>query len=439
MATLPFISIILCVRNGMPYVKDAVESLLEVDYPSYEVIVQDGASTDGTYEYLRQFESRDNWSLVSEADSGIGQGFNRAAQRCRGDLVGSIDADNRFYPNVLHMAVEGSRRSPNAAAVYGVCGMIDGNGEFVQTWIPPRFDLLGLVDGSVVPPFASSFFNRAICGDELRFDESMPIVPDFDLWLRLSRWPIVRVDQREPFVDVRIGAMSSTWRPNSYERQCELKVKAVERFLSTSSGDRLRSAWAHRAEADLYLWGVESLANIGAPQADIDRYFAKAAGVDVRSDRFRTVIARAKPSLRNAPPERVDELLEEGLARVRHGRYDDALLYFELLMRSNAGVANLAELAVHAKEMSTAVQIAKRDELILQCQQEINKRDEALVTRDRYFQGEIAYRDQLLAQKATEQVSEIQKRDTELDRLRTRVSQLERYLKPWRFFVSKQR
>src|SRR3954470_16079290 len=97
----PLVSIILCVRNGFPHVREAVESVRALTYGNYELVVQDGASTDGTLEYVRSIEGLPAISIVSAADSGIGQGFNRAVQRCRGEIVGSVDADNRLRPDAL--------------------------------------------------------------------------------------------------------------------------------------------------------------------------------------------------------------------------------------------------------------------------------------------------------------------------------------------------
>jgi len=74
----------------------------------------------------------------------------------------------------------------------------------IHSWNPPEFDLLGLMEGAVVPPFATSFFSRQACGDELRFDEEFRTVADFELWLRLAHLPIVRIF--DVLADVRVGS-----------------------------------------------------------------------------------------------------------------------------------------------------------------------------------------------------------------------------------------
>src|ERR1700676_107501 len=156
----PLVSIILCVRNGLPHVRDAVESVRSLTYPHYELIVQDGASTDGTLEYLRSVDGLPAMAIVSEPDTGIGQGFNLALRRSNGDIVGSVDADNVLRHDALDIVVRRFGEHPDAAVIYGACDMIDADRKFLHSWTPPEFDLLGLMEGAVVPPFATSFFSR---------------------------------------------------------------------------------------------------------------------------------------------------------------------------------------------------------------------------------------------------------------------------------------
>ena len=123
----PRVSLVLTVKNGMPYLPEAIDSLRAQRHRDFELIVQDGGSTDGTLPYLRGI-SDFPISIVSEPDSGIGEARSRAYARCRTDLVGSIDADNLLGPDALSTAVAIFRQHPEAAAVYGAVEMINPDG-----------------------------------------------------------------------------------------------------------------------------------------------------------------------------------------------------------------------------------------------------------------------------------------------------------------------
>ena len=49
----PLLSIVIPVKNGMPYIKSTIESVLNQDFQDYELIISNDESTDGTTEYLK--------------------------------------------------------------------------------------------------------------------------------------------------------------------------------------------------------------------------------------------------------------------------------------------------------------------------------------------------------------------------------------------------
>jgi glycosyltransferase involved in cell wall biosynthesis len=388
----PLVSIILCVRNGLPHVKEAVESVRALTYANYELVVQDGASTDGTLEYLRSVTGLPAISIESEPDSGIGQGFNRAVRRCRGEIVGSVDADNLLRRDAVGTVVRQFAEHPSAAVIYGACDMINAGGRLIHSWNPPEFDLLGLIEGAVVPPFATSFFSRQACGDQLRFDEEFRTVADFELWLRLAHLPIVRIF--DVLADVRVGRQSSTWNAANYEAQSGYKIQALEKLLEgPARGGVLRKIY-ERAEAGIYLWAVDSMAVIGGGQEAIDRYFEKAAKTDLRSERFRDVLVRAQPRLPASDPSLPGRLLECGIEYLRRSQPETALVYFEYLRAAGFDAPALSDWLARAKkdrwEKETQTEVAGH------LQAEVNRRDGLLAEKEAWWSNEVEIRDAII-------------------------------------------
>lgn len=399
MTSEPLVSIILCVRNGLPHVREAVESVRALSYRRFELVVQDGASTDGTFEYLQSLEGFPSIAVVSAADTGIGQGFNRAVQRCRGDLIGSVDADNLLSPDALDRVVCRFREHPDAAVVYGACEMMDADGRVLHQWTAPEFDLLGLLDGSVVPPFATSFFSRARCGEELRFDEAFRTVADFDLWIRLSHLSIERVD--DVFGRVRVGRQSSTWNPENYDQQTAFKIRAMRQLLAGPHRDIVLEKLGERAEAGLYLWAVDSLTVIGSGQALIDRYFERASRSDLMSERFREVLARARPRLPPSDPTLGERLLDCAIRYLERSRPDTARMYLDYLQAVGFTHPDLA----------TWIERARADQW--------NTHTATAVAA--YLQSEINRRDAINAEHSAWWSAEVVKRDATIDDLRREV------------------
>ena len=412
--TEPLVSLVMCVRNGMPHVREAVESVRAQTYERYELVIQDGASTDGTREYLEGLSGFRSVTFVSEADAGQGQGFNRALQRCRGEIIGSIDADNRLRPGAIAAAVRAFAANPGAAVVYGACDLVDAAGAFLHQFLPAEFDVLGLLDGSIVPPFGSSYFSRAACGSALYFDEDFPVVPDFALWLRLAHLRIVRIF--DVLLDVRVSPQSSTYDTAAYEQISHYKLLAAHRYLQGAGREALLDLVRRRADGGIYLWVADSLQVIGGSQDRIDAFFALAmAHADLRSERFRQVVARAQPRLSPLTVAHEAALLTCGREFLMKEQFETALVYFDLLTRSGSGLAELPGLTADArrsaKELHVTASMDVIDALEARLQGEIAIRDGLLVDLHAEMQREIAIRDGLLVDLHAEMQREIDRRD----------------------------
>lgn len=297
---MPRVSIFLVVKNGMPHVVEAVESVRAQTYRDLELVVQDGASTDGTREYLEGLETPFECRIESSVDAGVAQAANRAVERCRGDIIGSIDADNLLEPDAVERAVAFLDVNPDVAVVYAGCNMVDENGTLLYPWVPGEFELLHLLANELVPPFSTSFFARRHVGADLVFDESIATVPDYDLWLRLSQRPIRRLDAI--LGSTRLSPASGTRRADSYDAFVRDKSVALERYLGQFEDNALTQAVRRRSLAGIRLWAAESVYDIeGARTPQFERYLRDALELDPASAWAARVAER--PPAREPEPE----------------------------------------------------------------------------------------------------------------------------------------
>lgn len=106
-----FVSIIVPMRNEERNVKRCIGSLINQDYPNYEIIAVDDMSTDGTLHILEEFSSKHpNLSVVIGSPTPQGWvGKNHAlwqgVQRARGDWLLFVDADTYSESYVLRAAL----------------------------------------------------------------------------------------------------------------------------------------------------------------------------------------------------------------------------------------------------------------------------------------------------------------------------------------------
>jgi glycosyltransferase involved in cell wall biosynthesis len=164
------------------------------DYPRVEHIVQDGGSRDGTLEILRAYGGQIDW--VSEPDEGQADGLNRALQRCGGELIIVLNADDELLPDAVSWGVENMAKNPDAAVVYGDQYIIDDEGEIVDLDPgPDPYDFIKVLCVESIIPAQAAFIRRS-CWEKvgLYADTALATCPDYEMWVRIGRhFPMVHI------------------------------------------------------------------------------------------------------------------------------------------------------------------------------------------------------------------------------------------------------
>lgn len=103
----PLISVCIPARNEERNIHTCVEAILAQDYPSFEVIVLDDRSTDGTLEILRQLAAREGHLKVIHGTNlpngwaGKPHALFQASTAAKGEWLCFVDADTFLSPNTL--------------------------------------------------------------------------------------------------------------------------------------------------------------------------------------------------------------------------------------------------------------------------------------------------------------------------------------------------
>ena len=94
------ISIITAVYNAEDYIHPLIESLRQQADSNFEWVVVDGLSTDNTLKILKKIDDL-NIIIISEADFGIYDAFNKGVKHSQGEYYLVAGADDVFYPNAV--------------------------------------------------------------------------------------------------------------------------------------------------------------------------------------------------------------------------------------------------------------------------------------------------------------------------------------------------
>lgn len=147
----PRISVVMPVYNALPYLDEAIESILRQSFEKFEFVILDDASTDGSTARLREWAAKDKRIRLVELAENLGPAASseRASREARAPIVARMDADDISYPDRLAEQLEILTKHADVGVVGCLSDGIDAEGKTVR-----GPDLWRLVRRSTAVPFA---------------------------------------------------------------------------------------------------------------------------------------------------------------------------------------------------------------------------------------------------------------------------------------------
>lgn len=315
----PAVSVVVPVRDGERFLREALESTLAQTLDDFELIVVDDGSTDATPGILAELAGRDPRLRVSrQAHGGLTVALNAGCALASAPLIARMDADDVMLPERLERQAAYLAEHPEVALLGGGIVLVDGAGREIDRE-PGRERLDFLVRNELTH---ATVMLRADAFRELggyRLDQS----EDYDLWLRFDeRFGVVAL--REPVIRYRL-------HPGQFS------VTALERQALGFLCVREAAVARRRGEPDP-LVGVERLdetvlARLGVPREALhetmvsDAVHWAATLTRVGRDEEAAALLDAASRVNGAPPRRELVRRARGLLvkrAVRHGRLREA-------------------------------------------------------------------------------------------------------------------
>jgi glycosyltransferase involved in cell wall biosynthesis len=219
----PEVSVIIPTYNRRAMVREAIDSVLAQKAASFELIVVDDGSADGTAEDLARLvvERAGTVRIESIANRGPAAARNRGVAMARAPLLAFLDSDDLWSPEKLERHLEFMRENPR-------CAISQTN----ETWIRNG---LRVNPGMRHRKRAGDFFveslrtclispSAVLMSKDLfdsigRFDEDMRAAEDYDLWLRIQ-------------VEHEVGLLDEplVTRRGGHPDQLSTTTQAIDRF-----------------------------------------------------------------------------------------------------------------------------------------------------------------------------------------------------------------
>lgn len=102
----PLVSVIIPVYNVLPYLREALDSVISQTYKNLEIIVVDDGSTDGSGEVCDEYLSDPRVIVIHQENKGLSGARNIGLNRMTGEYVAFLDSDDAFMPEMIEKMLD---------------------------------------------------------------------------------------------------------------------------------------------------------------------------------------------------------------------------------------------------------------------------------------------------------------------------------------------
>jgi glycosyltransferase involved in cell wall biosynthesis len=204
-------SVLINVHNGEDFLKAAIESVLDQSLSAFEIVVVDNCSTDLTGFICSEFAEHIRYQRLPIRVS-LGRARNIGIELCQGDLVSFLDADDLWHPAKIEQT-ENAFQDRDVALCYSdaeltglVSGLVSNRNQMFDGTCKHKF-----LQNYPIAMSAATIRTSLLTDLDFTFDESLEILEDFDLFIRLAAMGTLKYIDH-PLVTVKVHSMSTGLR-----------------------------------------------------------------------------------------------------------------------------------------------------------------------------------------------------------------------------------
>lgn len=210
---MTLVSIVTPSYNQAAYLEQTIRSVLEQDYPRIEYIVVDGASTDGSVEVIKKYESKFAY-WVSEKDRGQADAINKGFACATGEIIAWLNSDDYYLQGTVSAAVKVFEENPDVVLVYGNMLAVDEHGKTFNTLSYKQLTIEDLLCFQIIGQPAVFMRHSALQKTD-GLDLGFHFLLDHLLWLQIAKHgQVLHVNQ--------------VWAAARYHAEAKNRARAAE-------------------------------------------------------------------------------------------------------------------------------------------------------------------------------------------------------------------
>ncbi len=240
----PQIAVVLPVYNGIKFLKEAVQSVLNQDFENFEFVICDDCSSDGSYEYLKTIKHNNLLLLRNDRNMGLFPTLNILVKKVKSPLIHLWSQDDIMLPNCLSETIKYHEEFPDVCFSFSRFQAISNTGKRLKppetfkhkSLSPKAHAISSILYGSI----SGSISNVCVLAKDLQkigyFNTSMKYSGDFDILCKLSKHkPIGMNGMILVHIRQHNNQLSKKLEASYYKLQENLNI--YECFLQTLNSD----------------------------------------------------------------------------------------------------------------------------------------------------------------------------------------------------------
>ena len=192
---MPRICVLMPVYNGLPYIREAVDSVFAQDCQDWELVVSDNCSTDGTRDYLDALNDPRIRVFKQATNLGIFGNLNFLLRQASIPIAKILCADDVLLPEALGRVAHFMEERPSCAvsrcySQHDVKRLMRGSrvdiGVLPTNIVPSASILAFAAFGNLVGNLSQSACRPSLVLQAGGFDQQYPYAGDYEGWMRVS-------------------------------------------------------------------------------------------------------------------------------------------------------------------------------------------------------------------------------------------------------------
>lgn len=183
---LPEVSVIMPVYNSKNFLEESVDSVLSQQYDSFELLLIDDGSTDGSRDIIQKLAARDRKvkPVFLRSNHGSAGARNAGIKQAEGHYIAFLDSDDTWLPEKLAIQLPFMQKTgaPVSFTAYRKMDSTGAPGGVIQ--VPEKVNYHHLLKTNSIG-MLTAVFDREMVGHRLL--PEIRLRHDYALWLEILR------------------------------------------------------------------------------------------------------------------------------------------------------------------------------------------------------------------------------------------------------------